>query len=182
MRLSNTTFLMRPSGWVGTAGRAVQSVEFRVAASRLSLVGRRRQRNGVKKPGIKEPGTKLKERPDSCESTDARAALPQNCSLVRLRPLRLPVNSTDVLFCPHQRATRFPQRNRTGSVRRCPVVSAREKRLQENTLGSGAEAMMAGRGGSETALKLWEIGVWLRKPNDDSEKRQASDSRRSRCI
>ena len=63
-------------------------MEFRVAASRLTQHGA-----SAKEPGSKNRGqktgrqTRLKERPDSRESTDARAALPQNCSLVRLLPL-----------------------------------------------------------------------------------------------
>jgi hypothetical protein len=57
-----------------------------------------------------EPGellfpAKINRRPDSCESLDARAALPQNCSLTTLSAMihfgnstSVPVAPTDVLW------------------------------------------------------------------------------------
>jgi len=45
-------------------------------------------------------GAKINRRPDSFESLDARAALPQNCSLVTLRVLRRNGNSPSVPVPP----------------------------------------------------------------------------------
>ena len=47
---------------------------------------------------------KFNRRPDSFESLDARAALPQNCSPIKLNPLRIRGNSTSVPELAHQRA------------------------------------------------------------------------------
>src|SRR5919109_2843490 len=49
---------------------------------------------------------KFNRRPDSCESLDARAALPQNCSKTKLIAGSLDVNSTDVPEVAHRRAIR----------------------------------------------------------------------------
>jgi hypothetical protein len=49
----------------------------------------------------KTPG-KINRRPDSCESLDARAALPQNCSGIKLNAGTYDVNSTDVLEVAHR--------------------------------------------------------------------------------
>src|SRR2546426_12346278 len=51
---------------------------------------------------------KINRRPDSCESLDARAALPQNCSGTKLNAGTCDVNSTDVPEVAHRRAIRNP--------------------------------------------------------------------------
>src|SRR6266566_9297858 len=50
---------------------------------------------------------KINRRPDSCESLDARAALPQNCSGTKLNAGTYDVNSTDVPEMAHRCAIRI---------------------------------------------------------------------------
>ena len=106
---------------------------------------------------IRNNAQKFNRRPDSFESLDARAALPQNCSPIKLNPLRLGGNSTSVPELAHQRAILLTDVSALGihSQRsNTPRPGARDKRSSFRAIpAAGLGAIKGGIGGAHQIFR-----------------------------